>query len=126
MILKNNQTNTDIDAIIIFGIDKEKHSLFSYIDSQLDDGTLCYATIALISHFFKQCFNIDLTDTEKVKNTMPYLEKMILRFPIEFSMELEKTEKGEQAEDEMLKKLKDQIPPEMLALIEKRKANSKK
>ena len=52
---------------------------------------------------------------------MPYLEKMLLRFPIEFSMETKETEAAENAEDEILRRLRDRVPPEMRELIDKRR-----
>lgn len=124
MKLSNNETGTEINPSIIFGTDPETNVLYSYLDNDIDQGTLCYCTLALISHFFDRCFDIKLTEIEKVQRTMPYLEKMLLRFPLEFSMELKKSEGGERAEDEVLRRLRDRVPPEMRELIDKRRNKS--
>ena len=121
MRMKNEQTNAPVDLVIGFGEDNKNNSFFCYIDDNIRPELLCYSTIALISEFYRRVLNIDLTETEKVKNNMQYLEKMILRFPIEFSTEIEKTERGEQSEQAALEKLKDKIPEELLELIEQRK-----
>ena len=121
MRLKNEETNTPVDLIIGFGENKENNGLFCYIDDNINPSLLCYSTIALISEFYRRVLNISLTETEKVKASMPHLERMLLRFPLEFSTELEKSERGEQSEDVVLEKLKEQIPPELLDLINKRR-----
>lgn len=124
MKVKNEQTNTLIDLVIGFGEDKQNNSFYCYIDDDIRPDLLCYSTLALISEFYRRVLNIDLTDTDKVKANMQYLEKMILRFPLEFSLEIEKSEKGEKSEDAVLEKLKNNIPSELLELIEKRRKNS--
>lgn len=121
MTLSNKETGTEINPLIIFGRDSDTNVLFSYMANEIDQGTLCYCTMALISLFFDKCFDVKLTETEKVQRTMPYLEKMLLRFPIEFSMETKETEAAENAEDEILRRLRDRVPPEMRELIDKRR-----
>jgi hypothetical protein len=121
MKMKNEKTNTSIDLVIGFGENEENNGLFCYIDDNIRPDMLCYSMVALISEFYRRVLNIKLTETEKVKDSMQYLEKMLLRFPIEFSMEIEKSEDKAKAEDEVLERLKDQIPPELLELVEKRR-----
>ena len=124
MKMKNEKTNTSIDLVIGFGETENNEGLFCYIDDNIRPDFLCYSMIALISEFYRRVLNISLTDTEQVKANMQYLEKMLLRFPVEFSMEIEKPEDKEKAEDEVLERLKDQIPPELLELVEKRRKSN--
>ena len=113
------KTNNDLS--IAFGRNTENNKIFYYVDDNIPQDFLCYATIALISEFFRRIWNISLTDTEKVKNAMPYLEKMLLRFPIEFSTDVIQTDESEKFEEEILEKLKSQIPEELRNLIQQRK-----
>lgn len=115
------KTNNDLS--IAFGkfTEEGRDKIFYYVDDNIPQDFLCYATIALISEFFRRIWNISLTDTEKVQNAMPYLEKMLLRFPIEFSTDIIKSEESEKFEDEILEKLESQIPEELRNLIKQRK-----